>query len=418
MSGPKSSRYTLTAEQREKLTIAALQRTLQGERSHLTALLAQVESEGLKYRALGNPAGEKAAVNCEQLIQRYAPLLKRGIPDTIKELRNEREWILRADREVRKETRGMSAERSSMEDSQRKQFAQDLRMGYDATLDSALEARKDQKRQRKQQIIEKLERAIAEAIQKETVAEADRLMRQYKDAGSDGFRETIFTVSIQPFLKQCQREKEQYLEEETIYQDLLSRYAELCKELSLQPLPHPWTPGVVQKLQAEVDDLEAQSLKCEEEVYIRQSLDEVMRELGYLLLGEREVTKRSGKRFHHMLYTFDDGTAIDVTYGDDGRIAMELGGLDDCDRIPDDRETVYLCDAMDDFCTSFAQIEERLKARGVVLRERIHMLPSSEENAQIINTSDYQLTTALTTLYVEHGKENHAPSKYNYKDDD
>ena len=418
MSGPKSSRYTLTAEQREKLTIAALQRTLQGERAHLTALLAQVESEGLKYRALGNLAGEKAAVDCEHLIQQYAPLLKGGVPNTINELRNERDRILRADREVRKETRGMSAERASMEDNQRKQFAQDLRMGYEATLDSAFEARKDQKRQRQQLIIEKLERAVAEAIQKETVAEADRLMRQYKNAGSDGFRETIFTMSIQPFLKQFQREREQYFEEESIYRDLCSRYEELCEELSLQPVPHPWTPGAVQALQAEVDDLEARSLKCEEEAYIRQSLDEVMQELGYPLLGEREVTKRSGKRFRHMLYTFDDGTAIDVTYGDDGRIAMELGGLDDRDRIPDDRETIYLCDAMDDFCTSFAQIEERLKARGVVLRERIHMLPPSEENAQIINTSDYQLTTVPTTLNVEHGRESHAPSKYNYKDDD
>ena len=130
-------------------------------------------------------------------------------------------------------------------------------------------------------------------------------------------------------------------------------------------------------------------------------LAEVMQELGYPLLGTREVTKRSGKRFRHALYTFEDGTAIDVTYSDDGQIAMELGGLDNQDRVPDEQETIYLCDAMESFCTSFEQIEERLRRRGIVIKERIHMLPPTEENAQIINTEDYHLSVSPSMMDVK-----------------
>ena len=66
---------------------------------------------------------------------------------------------------------------------------------------------------------------------------------------------------------------------------------------------------------------------------------------------------------------------------------------------------IYLCDAMDGFCASFEQIEERLRRRGVIPRERLRMLPPAEENAQIINTNDYELKKTPSTLRVEHSLE-------------
>jgi hypothetical protein len=81
-----------------------------------------------------------------------------------------------------------------------------------------------------------------------------------------------------------------------------------------------------------------------------------------------------------------------VTYDANGQIAMELGGLDEVDRVPAPQEATALCEDMADFCTSFAAFEERLAARGVVLRERIAHLPPDERHAQIINVQDYELT--------------------------
>lgn len=70
---------------------------------------------------------------------------------------------------------------------------------------------------------------------------------------------------------------------------------------------------------------------------------------------------------------------------------MELGGLDVVDRLPDACEASLLCDSMESFCDDFKEIEKKLLARGVIVADRISLLPASAEYAQIINTSDYEV---------------------------
>ena len=79
---------------------------------------------------------------------------------------------------------------------------------------------------------------------------------------------------------------------------------------------------------------------------------------------------------------------------------MELGGVDTCDREPSEAECVALCDEMSEFCGDFQEIEKRLKEKGVVLANRISMLPSLEEYAQIINISDYEMTEEVDAFEV------------------
>ena len=80
---------------------------------------------------------------------------------------------------------------------------------------------------------------------------------------------------------------------------------------------------------------------------------------------------------------------------------MELGGIDTSDRLPDDRETSLLCDSMERFCGDFKEIEKRLLAKGVILAERISLLPPGEEYAQIINISDYETKGEAQMLRAE-----------------
>ena len=79
---------------------------------------------------------------------------------------------------------------------------------------------------------------------------------------------------------------------------------------------------------------------------------------------------------------------------------MELGGADTCDREPSEEESSVLCDEMVEFCDEFPEIERRLKEKGVVLMNRISMLPPAEEYAQIINVSDYNMTEQVDVLEV------------------
>jgi hypothetical protein len=61
--------------------------------------------------------------------------------------------------------------------------------------------------------------------------------------------------------------------------------------------------------------------------------------------------------------------------------------------MPTSEEEGALKEDMESFCSDFKQFEERLKAKGVMIKARISMAPPSVEYATIINLTDYKITT-------------------------
>ena len=147
--------------------------------------------------------------------------------------------------------------------------------------------------------------------------------------------------------------------------------------------------------------LKTAKLDDEEQAYISQTIDDVMVEMGYKLIGNNEVTKKSGKHFKKELYLFDEGTAVNVTTSSTGQITMELGLLDTQDRIPDVEETDTLCRQMRTFCGSYADIEKKLAERGIVAKH-LSLLPPEAQFAQVINVEDYNMSDDET--YVKEKK--------------
>ena len=133
-------------------------------------------------------------------------------------------------------------------------------------------------------------------------------------------------------------------------------------------------------------------MRQQEQAYISDCVDEVMADMGYDLIGSREVRKKSGKRFRNELFTFNEGTAVNVTFSPDGQISMELGGLSREDRIPTSEETEILTHDMESFCGEFAEFERRMLAKGVVVGQRIALSPPTAEYAAIINVEDYDIS--------------------------
>ena len=135
---------------------------------------------------------------------------------------------------------------------------------------------------------------------------------------------------------------------------------------------------------------EAEIWRQLEQQLIADTVDEVMKEMGYDLIGRREVRKRSGKHFKNELFRFGEGTAVNVTYSPDGQISMELGGIAGEDRIPSEEETELLTKDMETFCGEFAEFERRMLERGVIVGNRVAMMPPAPEYASIININDYE----------------------------
>lgn len=197
-------------------------------------------------------------------------------------------------------------------------------------------------------------------------------------------------ITIKPLVAKCRKYIDEYKKYYSEYETLIAEYIALCKLYHYESASIPFSFESIAILKSEITRIKDEAAKDDEQRYISRSVDEVMREMGYDVLGNRNVQKRNGKRFRHELFSFDDGKAVDVTYSSDGRISMELGGLDDTDRTPNSTETAELCDSMEEFCEVYNEIERRLLAKGIVAH-RISQFPPKPAYAQIINVSDYNM---------------------------
>lgn len=197
------------------------------------------------------------------------------------------------------------------------------------------------------------------------------------------------------------------------FADDFARYQAMCTMLEKVPTPFSYSTEASAALKQEIEAMEVLVIKQHEQQYISECVDQVMADMGYDLIGVRDVKKRNGKQFHNELYAFDEGTAVNVTYSSDGQIAMELGGLSHEDRLPTAEETQVLTEDMETFCGEFAEFEKRLCAKGIVLGNRIAMSPPSADYAAIINVNDYNITAdkQFSEISVTHKKKMKAAEK-------
>lgn len=206
---------------------------------------------------------------------------------------------------------------------------------------------------------------------------------------ADRWRNAL-AVHLKPLLYRVRKETTEWQQR---YDEARAAYASLCTLLGKGAESFPVTPDGLTAMEQASETLQAEVLHEREQAHVCECMRKVMADMGYDLLGGRDVVKRSGRSFRNELYHFEDGRAVSVTHASDGQITIELGGLGREDRLPDAAEAALLRSDMDAFCTSFGEIEKRLSALGVKVKERVRMLPPDEAFAAIINLTDYTLTT-------------------------
>lgn len=212
------------------------------------------------------------------------------------------------------------------------------------------------------------------------------------NASGENQMDTYIALEVQPVLRKCASYEELWNQHGAEYTTLCNRYETLCAEVGVSsPNLFPFSAESIIKLKAEIAALEDCAQKQAEDAYIAQTLSDVMADMGYEMWGNRSGSRKNGQRYVNDLFRFSEETALSVTYSDDGRIALELGKVDLCDRLPSPVEGMALEKQMTDFCTKFAEIEDRLASHGIVLGNRLMMAPATTEFAQIINMNDYKM---------------------------
>jgi hypothetical protein len=202
-------------------------------------------------------------------------------------------------------------------------------------------------------------------------------------------------------------------QEKAEYAELVARYDALCSMAGVEAKLLPYSKISVGTISSEIERLELLLVRQQEQVYISECVDEVMADMGYDLIGSREVRKKSGKQFRNELFTFNEGSAVNVTFSPDGQISMELGGLAREDRIPTTEETEILTRDMESFCGEFAEFERRMLAKGIVVGSRIALSPPTAEYAAIINVNDYNIaeSTQISVLNATEKRRKQAEKK-------
>lgn len=412
MSGPKTSRYTLTAEQRRILAeqqrierqkavavekiktkskrIVEIKSIFSNDKIVATELLQRTGSDGGfadKVMEL-----QKLTDNCQKMISETNNADLQSLERTV----DGTSIMLSKAEKLVKDIKLIAIKNETLLNSN---LNSDIDKGFSSSFaDITVVSKLDED---KNALIIELKLLVNnDFLLEEYKIKAKELIEQLSNISDTEHLKNFSALSIRPLIKKCNSYMAEYEQYHTEFEELYSEYKALCELYYYVPQEYICSAEAVAKLNDEMDRIKSIAAEDEEQAYISNCIDEVMEEMGYSVLGSREVTKKNGRHFRNELYTYGEGTAVNVTYSSDGKIAMELGGIDTTDRLPDTDETKVLCDAMEDFCTDFKEIEKRLLQKGVVLADRISLLPPSADYAQIVNTSDYRIEQQAERLLV------------------
>lgn len=406
MSGPKSTRYTLTPEQRRILAEARERERktrrewdkLQQQKNELTNLKDYLESAtksvDMLVERLGFGKEEQQYIHdslaqIQEVVQEASAINIQSGLEKLQSINSKIQTVVKSAKKAK-----------TLYEGQSKEIADKLSKDIDDSISAGMMIRVDEEivkplshlEAQHKKIDEVIDSVQALNISRELQEESIEITQKAHEITSEGFIDNYYAMTVLPFVKKCKRYDEQLAEYGEEFEELTSKHRYYSEYLGLPVVQFVFSMDKLETLKQEVTELEHQCEQLEEQRHISESLDEVMRDMGYHVVGSREVTKKSGRKFRNELYHFSEGAVVNVTYAANGQISMELGGVDTCDREPSEAECEALCDEMSEFCGNFQEIEKRLKEKGVVLANRISMLPPVEEYAQIINISDYEMT--------------------------
>ena len=418
MSEPKTSQYTLTAAQRRALQ-EQRRRELEEQRrreciskakSKLAVLsaktygLSNITEEALDQARLLNErtGGDNGFAVLKNILSENASNIVASIEKANKS--DSVELLEKAVREAQQAFDDLSKLRGKLDgviSKNKQELRKDIMNSLDSVADvdfSKIQSPAErQLEQRKDEIANNLSDLLSPILNDELNDSIEKALKHLDEIDNPDFLSNFNAMTVAPLEKKCREYTALRQEIGDEYDDLMIRYTVLCKEQKIIPQNIAFERGAVEKLDSLITELEKAADSADEQSYISRCIDEVMEDMGYKLVGNRSVTKKSGRHFRNELYSFSEGTAVNVTYSDNGNITMELGGVDTKDRMPDTLETERLTEDMRSFCGQYREFERRLAEKGVV-SNHISLLPPEPVYAQVINVSDYDMTDNIATI--------------------
>ncbi len=420
MSGPKTSHYTLTPEQRR---ILEEQRRISIEREMLTKLQGDIRSvivdaeriiEQLEplYAEIG--ADTATLVQTQKICEAAKKALSQAATVSDKEgsarLREINQNLSMASRKLTTATKTVAADYASADKAFRSKMADRIDTGFDFTFEAVGDTTSVNNSPFAEKVLSELDGISALSITDEQKSRMNAINAKFAEIDDPDFLKNFYAMTVVPFAKECRAYHNAYTTYGEEYEQKLYLYRANAQKIGIAIESVPFSADAISILDAKIKETEEIIQHQDEQAYISKCVDEAMQEMGYSVAGNREVVRRNGKRFRNELYLFDEGTAVNVTYSSDGQITMELGGIGMDDRLPTEAESASLASDMRTFCDDYYEIERRLLKKGIVTK-RISILPPDAQYAQIINVSDYNMSTEVSEYEAKGTKKRTSESK-------
>lgn len=249
------------------------------------------------------------------------------------------------------------------------------------------------------EFVERINNTMNEISEMELSKKLEKKVENLKQKASEiqngEFIHNFYQISVVPFYKECKEYNDFYVLHHEEYESLKINCELLAKELNETVEEKELSQEAIDYYRSKREELSERAIESRKQEYIKQCMDEAMEELGYNLVGSKSSVNRRGEMFHNQLFSYGEGTVVNVTFANNGQITMELGGVDTSDRLPEYAESQKLVEAMHTFCSDYTRIEEKLKEKGVI-NERVSMMPADDDYAQIINISEYEMNQEVT----------------------
>lgn len=330
MSGPKTSRYTLTAEQRrilaEQRRILAEQRKIERRKAAAAEIIRQTQQalhqmNGMFRDDMSVAAELSVRTGSDNgfgaLIAELNTLISTAQPRFMNTAENDVTSIERAAEKTKKDlasARQLAEKIAALGAQNEKKLKDNLQ----AVLSKGFSAPPAATRKKAASPCAALQKSTVQrlhefrkndALPQTYIAEIDDALTKIQAISSETFLKNTVALVVEPLIKKIglyMDEYEQYHEE---FETLYSEYCALCSLCGEEEKEYVCSRASVEALQAEIDRLQAAIAYDDEQAYISKCLDDVMAEMGYCVLGSREVTKRNGSRFRNKLYSYEEGTA-------------------------------------------------------------------------------------------------------------
>ena len=144
---------------------------------------------------------------------------------------------------------------------------------------------------------------------------------------------------------------------------------------------------LIEQMQQRTDELRKIREKNTANEYVYSTALQVMKEMGYSLLGEKQTTE--GIHFHSSLFKIDNDTAFSITQSSDGSVVYEVVGINDTgdlsveltDKI--EKAMLTMCDGEYDRFLNF------LASKGITPTHKQRRLPPKRQFATAKKLGEY-----------------------------